>query len=175
MNPRAQNLWMRNKEEYLKLCEQNAAKSASPDKLYNGDNGTSAAQTEDARNSIVFTRPSPAHEEAHRRIVRQELEAGRAGRSYADWFADGVYKLDNGLGSVPANLPPVRFDPPQPVSLSAAASAQASAMLGLKMSPISPLNHSRGDSIDHAGGASATSTDEDDSERAAAVAALNAI
>ena len=58
--------WLKHKDEYLKLCEKNCLKSQSADKLY--------STSEDSKMAITFERPRPPHEEAHRRIVRQDLE-----------------------------------------------------------------------------------------------------
>jgi ubiquitin-protein ligase len=140
MNPKAQSLWLKSPAEYLKMCEQTSAKSQTAEKLY--------STPEDAKMSIKFDRPRPAHEEACRRIVHQEKERGVAGASYLDWFTDGVYKLDNlSLGPVPTMLPPVTYNassssashPAVTVPSSSSSTSSASADLLGPMSPISPL------------------------------------
>ena len=118
--------------------------------------------------SIHFSQARPAHEEAYRRIVRQDKEKGLAGESYLDWFVDGVYKLDNGLGPVPA-LPPVAYQAPQPVTvntLGAQAVTASAQLLGI-LSPISPLVHlQEAEEMDEeaaaAAAAAARQADEDD-------------
>lgn len=69
MNPKAHSLWSKNREEYIKLAEKNALKSQSNEKLY--------ANHEDEKMTIKFEKPKAAHEEAHRRIVADELRQVR--------------------------------------------------------------------------------------------------
>ncbi len=90
--------WLRNKDEYIRLCEQNCLKSVSAEKLYappsatattaaaaaaasSGGSNASAASiahnAADRTSAIVFEKARPAHEEAYRRIVREDKEKVR--------------------------------------------------------------------------------------------------
>lgn len=121
---------MKHKDEYLKLCERNALKSQSAEKLY--------GVSDDAKQSIVFSKPRPAHEEISRRILRGEGGGTAGATSYVEWFAEGVHKIDGqqmaAAGSMPSVLPP----PPTVHTAGAAAATGPANLLGA-MSPISPV------------------------------------
>lgn len=124
---------MKNRDEYLKLCERNALKSQTAEKLY--------GVSDDVKQSIVFSKPRPAHEEIARRITRGEggATAGTGATSYLEWFAEGVHKIDGqqmaAAGSMPSVLPP----PPTIHTTGASSAASGPANLLGAMSPISPV------------------------------------
>ena len=158
LNPKAQSTWMKNKEEYFKQCEKCTAKSQLNEKLY--------STPEDPKMSIRFERPRPAHEEAYRRIINQEKERGMAGTDYLDWFTDGVYKLDNGIGPVPIHLPAFQPVTHKPTSHADHSSSSSTSNLIGPFSPISPLIQAQQAEADRAIAASSSTatTDPNDAE-----------
>jgi len=138
MNAQAQKLWMNSKDEYFRQADACCLRSQSVEQLYTTPN--------DQRFSIHFERIKPAHEEAYRRIVRQDKEKGVAGSSYLDWFSDGVWKLDNTLDPVQDIVNPhaSRYSHSHSHSASSSSSSATGAALTardfppISMQPISP-------------------------------------
>jgi len=80
-NKESQKLWMQNKEEFIKICNQCACLSV--DNVYSNDKDS----------PIRFTRQDPAHSEIIKRIVTQPNKERDKDFRYIKWFRDGVDQI----------------------------------------------------------------------------------
>jgi len=79
-NKESQKLWMQNKDEFIKICNQCACLSV--DNVY----------TNEKDSPIRFTRQDPAHSEIVKRILTPNKERDKDFR-YIRWFRDGVDQI----------------------------------------------------------------------------------